>query len=70
MHSCGNAWNSSLKIYARRYLPNVDFAEQSAAHSGAGGLAGGVGKILVRFTPFNMSPRHLRRKLSETKTTY
>lgn len=50
-------------------LPNVEFAEQVKQRIRALVSEREVSEELVA-TPFNMSPRHLRRKLSETQTTY
>ena len=50
-------------------MPNVDFAEQVKQRIRVLVAEREVSEDLVA-TPFNMSPRHLRRKLSETKTTY
>jgi AraC-like DNA-binding protein len=50
-------------------LPNVDFAEQVKQRIRALVSEREVSEELVA-APFNMSPRHLRRKLSEQKTTY
>lgn len=50
-------------------LPNVDFAEQVKQRIRALVSEREVSEELVA-TPFNMSPRHLRRKLSEQHTTY
>lgn len=50
-------------------VPNVDFAEQVKQRIRALVAEREVSEELVA-TPFNMSPRHLRRKLSETQTTY
>ncbi|KKN98763.1 hypothetical protein LCGC14_0144430 [marine sediment metagenome] len=50
-------------------LPNVEFAEQVKQRIRALVSEREVSEELVA-TPFNMSPRHLRRKLSETHTTY
>lgn len=50
-------------------LPNVDFAEQVKQRIRVLVSEREVSEELVA-TPFNMSPRHLRRKLSETRTTY
>jgi len=50
-------------------LPNVDFAEQVKQRIRVLVSERTVSEELVS-TPFNMSPRHLRRKLSETQTTY
>lgn len=50
-------------------MPNVDFAEQVKQRIRVLVAEREVSEELVA-TPFNMSPRHLRRKLSETKTTY
>lgn len=50
-------------------VPNVDFAEQVKQRIRTLVAEREVSEDLVA-TPFNMSPRHLRRKLSETQTTY
>ena len=50
-------------------LPNVNFAEQVKQRIRVLVSQREVSEELVA-TPFNMSPRHLRRKLSETQTTY
>ncbi|WP_373187537.1 helix-turn-helix domain-containing protein [Halopseudomonas sp.] len=50
-------------------VPNIDFAEQVKQRIRALVAEREVSEDLVA-TPFNMSPRHLRRKLSETQTTY
>ncbi|WP_339845807.1 helix-turn-helix domain-containing protein [uncultured Halopseudomonas sp.] len=50
-------------------VPNVDFAEQVKQRIRVLVSEREVSEDLVA-TPFNMSPRHLRRKLSETQTTY
>lgn len=50
-------------------MPNVDFAEQVKQRIRVLVAEREVSEDLVA-APFNMSPRHLRRKLSETKTTY
>ncbi|AQZ95262.1 helix-turn-helix domain-containing protein [Halopseudomonas phragmitis] len=50
-------------------LPNVDFAEQVKQRIRVLVAEREISEELVA-TPFNMSPRHLRRKLSETHTTY
>jgi AraC-like DNA-binding protein len=50
-------------------LPNLDFAEQVKQRIRVLVSEREVSEELVA-TPFNMSPRHLRRKLSETRTTY
>ncbi|UJJ31161.1 AraC family transcriptional regulator [Halopseudomonas maritima] len=50
-------------------LPNVDFAEQVKQRIRVLVAEREVSEELVA-TPFNMSPRHLRRKLSEVQTTY
>lgn len=50
-------------------LPNVDFAEQVKQRIRVLVAEREISEELVA-TPFNMSPRHLRRKLSETRTTY
>ncbi|SDS42884.1 transcriptional regulator, AraC family [Halopseudomonas litoralis] len=51
------------------HLPNVDFAEQVKQRIRVLLSEREVSEDLVA-TPFNVSPRHLRRKLSETGTTY
>lgn len=50
-------------------MPNVEFAEQVKQRIRILVAEREVSEELVA-TPFNMSPRHLRRKLSETQTTY
>ncbi|MFT6617113.1 MAG: AraC-like DNA-binding protein [Halopseudomonas sp.] len=50
-------------------VPNIDFAEQVKQRIRVLVSEREVSEDLVA-TPFNMSPRHLRRKLSETQTTY
>ncbi|SDR98684.1 AraC-type DNA-binding protein [Halopseudomonas xinjiangensis] len=50
-------------------LPNVNFAEQVKQRIRVLVAQREVSEDMVA-TPFNMSPRHLRRKLSETQTTY
>lgn len=50
-------------------VPNIDFAEQVKQRIRVLVAEREVSEDLVA-TPFNMSPRHLRRKLSETQTTY
>lgn len=50
-------------------LPNVDFAEQVKQRIRVLLSEREVSEDLVA-TPFNVSPRHLRRKLSESCTTY
>lgn len=50
-------------------IPNIDFAEQVKQRIRVLVSERVVSEDLVA-TPFNMSPRHLRRKLSETQTTY
>ncbi len=50
-------------------IPSIDFAEQVKQRIRVLVSEREVCEDLVA-TPFNMSPRHLRRKLSETQTTY
>lgn len=50
-------------------MPNVDFAEQVKQRIRVLVSEREISEDLVA-TPFNMSPRHLRRKLSEAQTTY
>jgi AraC-like DNA-binding protein len=50
-------------------VPNIDFAEQVKQRIRTLVAEREVSEDMVA-TPFNMSPRHLRRKLSETQTSY